>query len=157
LASQSADTKIARFKQHLHKLYLPRYEALVTVLGNKWLPYYGWRSIEVQDALYRIGRDLPGAVVTWARGGWSAHNYGCASDWAPVGIDGDIYWPHFHNAVWEQYVEACGKVGLICLKIERPHNQLPLRCSYTDVNRVREEHGMEASMAFIEERFCDVS
>ena len=38
------------------------------------------RTIAMQDALYAIGRTVPGKIVTNARGGSSFHNYGLAID-----------------------------------------------------------------------------
>lgn len=40
----------------------------------------GYRSVQEQDALYAQGRNKPGAIVTNARGGESAHNFGIAVD-----------------------------------------------------------------------------
>lgn len=42
----------------------------------------GLRSIEGQNKLYEKGRNLPGPIVTNARGGRSYHNYGLAIDYA---------------------------------------------------------------------------
>ena len=41
---------------------------------------WGKRSIEEQDLLYRMGRTIPGKIVTMRKGGWSPHNYGLALD-----------------------------------------------------------------------------
>lgn len=41
---------------------------------------WGKRTIEQQDTLYRLGRTIPGYIVTTHRGGYSAHNYGLALD-----------------------------------------------------------------------------
>jgi len=51
-----------------------------------------FRTFQEQDALYRIGRDLPGDIVTNARGGESFHNYRIAFDAAPVDDKGNIDW-----------------------------------------------------------------
>lgn len=40
----------------------------------------GFRSAEEQEALYSVGRTRPGRVVTNARAGQSAHNYGLGVD-----------------------------------------------------------------------------
>lgn len=45
---------------------------------------HGFRSRDVQDALYARGRTEPGQVVTNAPGGESFHNYGVAFDIRPV-------------------------------------------------------------------------
>lgn len=46
--------------------------------------YEGFRSRERQDELYRLGRSMPGRVVTNAKGGQSFHNFGLAIDWVPL-------------------------------------------------------------------------
>ena len=87
------------------------------------------RTIAEQDALYAQGRTTPGKIVTQARGGQSAHNFGAAFDicfrgadpypnddalWARVGgigEDAGLAWggrwqpthrdmPHFERADW---------------------------------------------------------
>lgn len=51
----------------------------------------GLRTYAQQDALYAQGRSLPGHIVTNARGGFSAHNFGYAADLCP-GIRGSEVW-----------------------------------------------------------------
>lgn len=43
----------------------------------------GLRTFVQQDALYAQGRTTPGRIVTDARGGYSAHNFGYACDLDP--------------------------------------------------------------------------
>jgi hypothetical protein len=45
----------------------------------------GFRTFAEQDALYAQGRTTPGNIVTPARGGESAHNYGLAVDIMRIG------------------------------------------------------------------------
>lgn len=52
----------------------------------------GYRSQAEQDALYEQGRTTPGSIVTWVRGGNSAHNYGMAVDFAFKTASGGISW-----------------------------------------------------------------
>ena len=59
--------------------------------GIDILIYCTLRSKEEQDELYKIGRSLPGKIVTYARGGYSYHNYGLAFDWVPL-IGGKPAW-----------------------------------------------------------------
>jgi len=42
--------------------------------------FEGWRSIERQAYLYAQGRTTPGKMVTWARPGFSWHQYGVGVD-----------------------------------------------------------------------------
>lgn len=46
---------------------------------------------EEQDSIYALGRTRPGSVVTFAKGGSTAHNLGLAFDLVPV-VNGEITW-----------------------------------------------------------------
>ena len=50
-----------------------------------------YRDIESQNALYAIGRTLPGKKVTNAKGGQSFHNYQVAFDVVPI-VNGKAMW-----------------------------------------------------------------
>ena len=54
--------------------------------GKDYFAISGYRSVENQQRLYEQGRTTPGARVTNARGGSSAHNFGLAVDFA---LDGN--------------------------------------------------------------------
>ena len=70
----------------LDHLYLPFAERLLGLLAEarkRGVDYHvisGFRSYIEQDGLYAQGRSTPGAVVTNARGGESAHQFGIAAD-----------------------------------------------------------------------------
>ena len=51
-----------------------RFLQLCQVSSIDYLIYCTYRSGEEQDYLYRVGRDLPGKIVTYARAGQSKHN-----------------------------------------------------------------------------------
>lgn len=59
------------------------------------------RTHDEQDALYAQGRTKPGRIVTNARAGQSAHNYGLALDFVPI-VNGKLEWddgaPQWHDA-----------------------------------------------------------
>lgn len=59
--------------------------------------YSGLRTFAEQDGLYAKGRTEPGRIVTKARAGESMHNYGLATDSAPLNLDTektwDVHWP----------------------------------------------------------------
>lgn len=59
--------------------------------GITILIYCTYRSNEEQDELYKIGRTLPGKIVTNARGGDSMHQYHVAFDWVPM-VNGKPAW-----------------------------------------------------------------
>ena len=53
----------------------------------------GRRTIKEQDKLYEQGRTTAGEIVTKAKGGQSAHNFGLAADLCPVNpVDGSLWW-----------------------------------------------------------------
>lgn len=60
---------------------------------------YTLRTFAEQNALYAQGRTTPGAIVTYARGGQSFHNFGLAFDWVLcVDNDGD---GKYESASWD--------------------------------------------------------
>lgn len=99
------------YKQGLHEQYIPLYEVLCNLLDERWQPYSSFRSIEDQDKLYAEGRTAPGGIVTNARGGESAHNFGCATDWT-IFENGQPKWLHKEDVLWEEYQTAVWKAGL---------------------------------------------
>ncbi|MFX3673538.1 MAG: M15 family metallopeptidase [Paenisporosarcina sp.] len=50
----------------------------------------GFRSVESQNEIYEKGRNEVGAIVSYAKGGQSYHNYGLAIDYALQNTNGDI-------------------------------------------------------------------
>lgn len=70
----------------LDKLYAPFVEKVLDVIadckaaGYVYYATLGYRTYAEQDALYQQGRVSPGKIVTAARGGQSAHNFGLAID-----------------------------------------------------------------------------
>lgn len=99
------------YKQGLHEQYIPFYEVLCNLLNERWQPYSGFRSCEEQDKLYQQGIDDPKKFVTNARGGESAHNFGCATDWT-IFENGQPKWLHKEDVLWEEYQTAVWKTGL---------------------------------------------
>ena len=60
---------------------------------RKWGVAQGRRTIAYQDHLYAQGRTAHGDIVTNAKGGQSAHNFGMAADIVPMKADGsDFDW-----------------------------------------------------------------
>ena len=62
------------------------------------------RTMDEQAHLYAQGRTLPGPIVTKAKPGMSAHNYGMAFD---VCFGGTMPYPPVTDIRWEQM----GKIG----------------------------------------------
>lgn len=83
----------------------------------------GLRTIQEQNALYAIGRTIPGKKVTNATGGKSYHNYGLAIDFAMMydrdgngtyeQLSWDIFYDHDKNGKrdWMQVVEVFKAAG----------------------------------------------
>ena len=137
-----------RFKFGLNKLYLPYYEALCSLLSDSWQPISGYRSFEDQDKLFSQGRNHPGIIVTRARGGFSFHNYGLATDWDH--FVGEQWSPlTFEDPLWDEYIDACHKVGVKCIDWEKPHNQLPVDVSGRKLFLCHQDGGMDAVNAYL--------
>lgn len=127
-----------RFKVGLSSLYIPYYDKLCALLPEPWQPYSGVRDFPQQDQLYAKGRTQEplgkGFVVTNAKGGESAHNYGCATDWT-IFIEGKPLWLFPEDPRWEVYISAVKKAGL------KPgsefgdyaHNELRIDCSWKHI------------------------
>lgn len=81
------------------------------------------RTWEEQDALYAQGRTTKGRIVTWARGGFSWHNFGRAFDIYSLGKE-----PYPKDDDWWEMI---GEMGEDCglewggrwksAKADRPH------------------------------------
>lgn len=115
----------------LHPLFRPKAEEFVqaaNAAGLDVLVYCTVRTMQEQADLYAQGRTKPGKVVTRARPGESAHNFGLAFDGAPL-IGGKIDWDP-ENPIWTRYGKVATDIGLewagnwVEFK-EYPHIQLP--------------------------------
>jgi len=60
--------------------------------GRNWVCVQARRTITEQNNLYAQGRTKPGNIVTNAKGGQSAHNFGLAADLAPEKAKGIVDW-----------------------------------------------------------------
>lgn len=60
--------------------------------NRKWALSDGRRTMARQRELYQQGRTKPGKVVTNAKPGQSAHNFGYAVDLWPLKANGDFDW-----------------------------------------------------------------
>jgi len=92
------------------------------------------RPLAEQERLYAQGRTTPGKIVTRAKPGSSAHNYGLALDAYPLlhgklciaGPDGD----EVSDPIWQQYGALARHCGLewggdFVSFAEGPHVQMP--------------------------------
>jgi len=67
----------------------------------------GLRTMAEQDALYSRGRTAPGAIVTYARGGSSWHNFGLAFDVMFRGVS----WAEMNGRQWLPKWMRIGEIG----------------------------------------------
>lgn len=104
----------------------------------------GTRTYEEQDALYAIGRTLPGRPVTNARAGQSNHNFGIAFD---VGV--------FSMGAYQPESEWYAKLGELAddakldwggnwhsRLVDRPHYQWPTDLSLRELRRIKASGGL---------------
>lgn len=76
------------------------------------------RSMEEQAALYAQGRSKPGPIVTYARPGYSYHNFGLAIDLVPARLLTMENWgeiPEYREearAIWDQIGSIGVDIGL---------------------------------------------
>ncbi len=120
----------------LYPPFLAKVELLVQELADAGTPFYstcGYRSVAEQDALYAKGRTAPGGKVTNAKGGFSAHQYGAASDFCR---DGDLGKPGLQpDYKAEHYEVLCAAAEALGLEAgghwtsikDFPHIQMPLK------------------------------
>jgi hypothetical protein len=83
---------------------------------------FGHRSLDEQAKLYAQGRTAPGPIVTNAKPGQSAHNYGSAIDVVFLTKDGKADW----NGPWKAIGAIGEQLGLVWggnfkTIIDRPH------------------------------------
>lgn len=64
-----------------------------------------YRDAAKQAALYAIGRTIPGKKVTYARAGFSFHNWKVAFDFCPVDEKGKCLWDETLLFI------KCGRIG----------------------------------------------
>lgn len=78
--------------------------------GLDLLIYCTLRSLNEQAALYAQGRTAPGRIVTYARPGSSAHNFGLALDFVPL-INGKAEW-RAPSPRWDQAIKIAEAFGM---------------------------------------------
>lgn len=118
------------------KLYPPFYAALCGLLseasatGQDFYAVSGFRAYGEQMALWQQGRMAPGKVVTNAKGGESAHNFGIAVDLCRDGlVDRRGLQPNRAPESYEILRELAPKHGLVWggswKFVDLPHIQMP--------------------------------
>jgi peptidoglycan L-alanyl-D-glutamate endopeptidase CwlK len=100
------DTLNPDFKEKVEMIL----EILEMSTGYKWRVTEARRTITYQNELYAKGRTTPGSIVTNAKGGSSAHNFGDAADIVPV-KDG-VFWWEAPKKLWDALGELAEGMGL---------------------------------------------
>ena len=148
-----SEARRAKFRQGLHHLYLPIYDALCAELPEDWQPFWGVRTFDEQAQIYAQGRTLPGAIVTDAEAGESPHNYGCASDWT-LFVDKKPLWIALNDSRWAAYQHACANVGARWggqfKHQDRYHNELPINVRWAEIGENYKSKGLNAALTMIE-------
>lgn len=97
------------FREKVEQLLIRAHEAT----GRIWILTDARRTLKQQYVLYAQGRTAPGKVVTKARAGSSAHNFGLAADLAPY-KDGtrEVDW-EAPKPIWKAMADEAQKLGLV--------------------------------------------
>lgn len=80
--------------------------------GAEYVAIRGYATYAAQDALYAKGRSVPGPIVTNARGGESAHNFGLAIDFVLDASPAAGVQPAWDKSAYLILVEEAKKLGL---------------------------------------------
>lgn len=111
--------------------------------GADYFAISGYRSFDDQAALYEQGRTTPGKIVTKAKAGYSAHNYGIAIDWC---FDADVArkglqpeWGLDRYVVLAEEAERLGLEAALRWKSfkEGPHIQLPITSRHISLTMLK--------------------
>lgn len=140
-------TLVARIDTTL--LYLPFFERLMAMLdeahslGAHYWAISGHRSYAEQTRLYEQGRTAPGPIVTNAKAGESAHNFGLAVDFCRDAVlDRKGLQPDWKPESYDLLGELCTKHGLTWgghwKTPDRPHVQWGNRVTSAQLEPVRD-------------------
>ena len=91
-----------------------RFDALCEANGLRIRATCGLRPYPAQDALYQQGRTLPGKIVTNAKAGYSAHQFGYAIDGVPATGNVGPFVPDWDalDIAWKQTLMLGKQCGL---------------------------------------------
>lgn len=95
--------------------FIPQVQALIAAVnaatGRTWAISDGRRTMAQQADIYAQGRTKPGKVVSNAKPGQSAHNFGYAIDLWPLNSKGDFDWGA-GDALFKQMADIAQGMGL---------------------------------------------
>jgi peptidoglycan L-alanyl-D-glutamate endopeptidase CwlK len=109
---------VSRSLDDLHEAFRPYADSFLKALADDGMDVIvtsTLRTMDEQQQLYDQGRTTPGRIVTNAKPGSSAHNYGLALDACPLlhgklaylGPDGD----EVSDPIWQRY----GMIARACM------------------------------------------
>lgn len=109
----------------------------------------GLRTFAEQDVLYAQGRTQAGPLVTYARGGESFHNYGCAVDSCFVGSDPYLDKLPRGFLMWSEYGRFAEVWGLnwggnFKHSPDRPHVELTYGLTLAEIQKLYDYGGITA-------------
>ncbi len=145
----------------LDKLYFPFLEKCFDVIadckaeGHTYVATMGFRSYSEQEKLYAQGRSTPGKVVTKARGGESAHNFGIAIDFTHDSDPKDGLQPDWDPKNYECLGRVAKLHGLVWGGDfgDMPHVQWPGYVTATQLKPLRdkfEQSGLRTVWALLD-------
>lgn len=105
-----ANTRLASLEPEFRPIVEAVLKDVSEVTGLPWIIVSGRRSMLEQGQLFDQGRILPGKIVTKARPGESAHNFGLAADLAPM-KDGKVWW-NAPREIWQAMADIAVAKGL---------------------------------------------
>ena len=103
------DTLDTEFKTKIETLL----KAAEGATGRVWVVTDARRTMKEQQAIYAQGRTTPGKVVSNARAGSSAHNYGLAADIAPLKLNSKLIDWNADKDIWQAMAGIAKEMGLI--------------------------------------------
>ncbi len=151
----TADALLARIDvSNVYPPFLGMYKGVLEATLREGAAFYavsGYRSFDEQTALYLQGRQTSGQIVTQARAGYSAHNFGVAIDGTR---DADLTRPGL-QPTWKieeyeplaQHAKARGLDAGYWWKFrDCPHVQLDLAAKHLTLNLLRIEYMRRRSL-----------
>jgi peptidoglycan L-alanyl-D-glutamate endopeptidase CwlK len=103
------DERIAKLHPKMRPLATQLINEVESKLGHKLLVVSGLRTFDEQRDIYAQGRTKPGNIVTYAKPGYSYHNYGLAIDVTHI-KDGNK--PDWSRPITKDIAEIGKKIGL---------------------------------------------
>jgi RHS repeat-associated protein len=140
--SASNNGKIADLDPRMQQPVIDLINRSQNELGLKLVIASSYRSIEKQQSLYDQGRTKPGDIVTWAKPGYSFHNFRLAIDVYPAKANGE---PNWNAIVPPTVVHIADELGIQWGgrfpkgKTDNPHFQMKFGQT---ISQVRKANGL---------------